>query len=232
MALTKAKILEIMNSGSFDGGVTGNADAKHKLVTCALRNTAGVWAVIDNDTHRPINVASVTSDTSKITVTYNFTASKVCGFACGPDETYIADDITFGASVGVSAANIYARISKTISGYISYGGSAWDISKAPGVVSAVWDTDKLVITHGSLYQDIPNIYNASVTHRGGVHVAELGGVGPEYINVEFYDFTGTKITTPNTNMKFFFEHSGHGAVDPTILTQWGSNIWAIGLFEV
>ena len=205
---------------------------KYKIIACVLRNNSGTWSIHQDAIHASLGVTSVTNDSDKITLNFDFTASKVGSFVCTPDETYINDGIVFGASVGTRNAQIYCRINKEIAGYIYFDGTSWNVSNTYGITSAVWSTDKLVITHSNLYQVAPNIYNADISPRGGIYLPQLNGFGLNTVDVEFFDYAGTKITTPNTNMKFYFRRTAFGTVRPQDLMQSGSNIWVYGVFEV
>jgi hypothetical protein len=213
--------------------IIGKSDKKYKIVACVLRCTSGTWAIFEDANHESVNVASVASDSSKITLTFDFTASKVGTFVCVPDETYVLDGLQFGATCGLNDALITCAINKTIGGYIYYNGSAWVVSNAPGVSSVTWSTDKLIITNENMFQQSPNIYKATISGRGGAYLPQLGSFGLTTIDVEFYDYAGTKITTPDTNMKFYFSRTSFGIVRPQdIGTVAGSNIWVFGIFEV
>lgn len=227
------------NSDTIDSAVhnvvVGTDGKRYQIIACVLRNTAGTWAILDDTGHTPVGVTSVSADATAITLTYNFTSAKIGSLVCCPDETYAADGIIFGASVGDTTATIKASISKTIGGYIFYNGSAWDFSLAPGVTAVEWIAgNTLKVSHSTIYQ--PVNYNCSVVGRAGITNPVLstttGAISEDYILIDFYDWDGTKITTPNTNMKLIFTRTASGLVNPLLLTQTASNIWVYGIFEI
>ena len=54
---------------------------KFRLISCVLRNDGAGWYAIDDSTHAPINVDSVTNDTVSINLLLKFTeSSNKCNF--------------------------------------------------------------------------------------------------------------------------------------------------------
>lgn len=77
------------------------------VVAGAIRvNADEEWHVIEDATHRPQGIASVTSDGSTVTVHFERDASAVITFVATPDETLVAEGIELGASVGTDHAVI------------------------------------------------------------------------------------------------------------------------------
>lgn len=94
--------------GWSSAGATPTVFPKLQQVAGTIRNTGSGWDVLDDSTHESIGVASVSEDTSKITITFDFTATKVVSFVATPDETYTGSDISsIGASVAVTYAELY-----------------------------------------------------------------------------------------------------------------------------
>ena len=208
--------------------IQGVSGERYKIVACVLQNNgSGVWQQIPSANHKSINVASVTNNTETITVNFGFTAKNILSFIAAPDETFVSKGYNFGSSVGVSSAIIQGYRTASIGGYISYNGSAWDFTYATGVSSAVWSTDRLTITHDKCSG---SIIDASC--REGVYICQTGQAAPTVSEVLFFDYAGTKITTPNTNMKCYFSRPGVPLnMDPTVNVP-GANIWCLGIFEV
>ena len=212
--------------------IKGTDGKKYKIVACTLRSTNNVWEIISDSIHHPINVLSVSSDADKITLFFNFESTGIGSLVCTPDDTYAQYGLQFGASVGTGQAIITPRVNRTIGGYITCDGTNFSVANCEGITSAAWSADKLVITHPSVEQAVPNIYKSTVAHRGGNYIAQMGGMGTLNADVEFYDFTGTRITTPNINMKIYFTRPISGKPDMDTLDISGSNIWVFGIFEV
>ncbi|MDB5886182.1 MAG: hypothetical protein JWR74_2353, partial [Polaromonas sp.] len=81
---------------------------KTRVIACVLRqNTAGSgWYLINDAGHNPLGIASVSVVAGQLTITYDFTASKVLSLIAVPDETFAAGGLTCGPSVGLTSAQI------------------------------------------------------------------------------------------------------------------------------
>lgn len=130
-----------------------------------------------------------------------------------------------------------------ISGYISYNGSSWAYTgKMVDEPDISWDIaeNELVVNH--VMSDDTDI---SITARAGGVDAKPDSVGPTFFQVKFYDASGTLITTPSTDMKFFFSRKGYAKtslrygnfavkrgyakVDANKLVSGGGNLWILGI---
>jgi hypothetical protein len=80
---------------------------KYMMVSGVIRNTGDGWELITDDFHDSINVESVSNGKLAITVNHSFTAKKVVSFVVTPDETFVKEGLTAGASVGLDKTNIY-----------------------------------------------------------------------------------------------------------------------------
>jgi len=77
-------------------------------VACVIRRVApNSWYVIDDSGHVPINIKSIAEDHEKITIYYDFHASKVNTFSVTPDETFSRMGLLCGASVGLNKATLF-----------------------------------------------------------------------------------------------------------------------------
>lgn len=210
----------------------GTPGRQYKAVAGVLRNTGGVWACIDDAGHRPLNIASVSQDATTITIVYTFNGSTVGALLCVPDEAYAKEGISFGASVGTGASVISAGVSKTVGGYISYGGAAFAYT-GHGLTDASWVADHLLVTHEKLWVAPTKVFSVAATPRNGGYTCRIGSVGEQSVEVFFYDAAGAQVITPDVNMKFYFTKTGQGEVNPiSALDIVGANIWVIGLIEV
>lgn len=100
-----------------------------------IRCTNGVYSVIDDAGHEPFGIASVQTYPTYVKVTYTSPWTKVAAMQTTPDETYVANDVTVGASVGLGFTNLkFAKGGTTVSpASVCYTGSnvwltAWNAS--------------------------------------------------------------------------------------------------------
>lgn len=83
------------------------AEAAPRQVSAVLRNTGGGWFAINDADHRPMGLASVTSNSTGITLNFSFTAKTVRYFMVTVDETFATQRaLVCGASVGLNYAVI------------------------------------------------------------------------------------------------------------------------------
>jgi len=76
------------------------------VVAGVIRNDGDGWAVIDDQTHTPINIAFVESDARGIVVGFSFDASDIHTFIVGSDEALSLAGVFSGASVNTDRARI------------------------------------------------------------------------------------------------------------------------------
>ena len=89
------------------GNIGGNPTKNHFSIACIPRCTAGVFSLLDDATHTPMNVVSVTQpDSFVIRVNYIRTASKINTFVVGPDDALTPYGVVCGGDVGTAFANI------------------------------------------------------------------------------------------------------------------------------
>lgn len=227
------------------GAVAGPAGRRYRLVSGTIRNTAGVWAPINDANHRPSGIASVDTFSDRIVINYDFTGRLVSSFQATPDDTLAQLGYAVGASVGLSSTTLYLSKPGGLMDYVF-----WDPNGAgPGVAgwksftgvftfpvvggsgpSSIDAANGLRLQHASC--DISAGLAAQANHRGGNYIAAIGSVANTVTYVEFYDFAGVKVTVPNSNMKVWVTRQGSAAVDPTKVTAANNNIWITGLFEL
>ena len=88
-------------------GFSTQALAEKKELHAILRNTGSGWYAIDDANHDPLNVGTVTSDSTKISVGFaDAPIDRIYTFQCTMDEAY-APDYLCGLSVGMSVAEVY-----------------------------------------------------------------------------------------------------------------------------
>lgn len=82
----------------------------------AIRCSGGVYSAIADSGHSPYGIASVTTASSYVRVTFTQTLSTVGDMQITPDETYVQAGISMGGSVGLSYVNIlFAKDGNAIS---------------------------------------------------------------------------------------------------------------------
>ena len=224
---------------------------QYHLISAVLRynTTGGGWDVIGGATHDELLVASVTNNTTSITVNHDtakFGANpKVITCAINTDETYTKYGIRAGASVTSSASTI-TLTQNGVSDRMQYNGSSWDSTR--GLFTAAWDTDRVVFTGdgtpGTITQSIagppsPYIQNTppQVTPYDTPYLAVEDGSGTisgeVFVRVAFYNTTtGARVTTEDTNMKcsIWLPHAHH-ILDPSNFIEDIGNIWYFVLIQ-
>jgi len=215
--------------------IVGNTDKRYKIVACVIRNTGSGFELIDDSSHTPIGVTSVTNDTNEITINYDFTASKVGTLIVGCDEIMVANGMSAGASVGLALSKITAYKSYFVNGYITKSGGGIpsyvvNASLSKGVQSATaFDSLTMEVNH-DLY-DLPNFTTGEAYAKSGDMNAYISSHGLSTTRVKFKnDFVGVDVI-PNDGV-YLFEKAGVSKMNPNDLTYTGSNFWIYGIFEV
>lgn len=209
---------------------------KIRIVAGAIRNTGAGFALISDSEHEPLGIASVTNDTTKITINYDFTATRVLSLVVTPDEIMADNGIFVGASVGTSLSNIYACKNYYVNGYITKSGGAnpayaVDASLSRGVTAAAQfiDAYTMAITHENC--DLPNYVNGRCWAKSGNQNCYISSYGLTSTRVKFKnDFTGADVVPADG--VYVFEKQGFSKMNPNSLTYTGANFWIYGIFEV
>ena len=103
------------------GNIGGSPDKNHFSIGCIPRCTAGVFSLLDDAFHTPMNVSSVSQpDAYSIRINYLRTASKINTFIVTPDDALAPYGVVCGGDVGTSYANIITAA--PFSGEISKSG--------------------------------------------------------------------------------------------------------------
>ena len=147
--------------------------------------------------------------------------------------------------ITISYSNSQANLVPTsnISGYMSYNGTDWvytgDMTDTP---TGVWDgvENEVVVTH--VMSDTTDI---SINGRATAHTAKPDSTSSTTFQVKFYDVSGSLVTTPDTDMKFFFSRKGYAKtslrygtfaikrgyakVDANKLISGSGNLWILGV---
>lgn len=102
-------MVPIANHKAFQlGNISGNADKKHFSIGAIPKcNNLGVFELISDAAHNPMNVASVTQpDQYTIRINYAKTATKINSFIVAPDAELAPYGVVCGGDVGTAFANI------------------------------------------------------------------------------------------------------------------------------
>ena len=203
----------------------------YRIIAAALRNTGGVWNVINSGGHRESGIASVVTNVASITINYSFTASNVASLIVVTDETLALGGYTVGASAGLSSADItIVKPSKTVGCYAFWSGAGFTlIGQGAGNFSiASFTAGVLTLNHDSIDDTI-----CSVVGRGGVLVPQAGGIGATTTAFSFYDWAGVLQTVGSADMKAYVSRSQHASVqDPSLIGTTPANLWVYGVFEL
>lgn len=214
----------------------GAFNSAYKTVAGVIRNDGTGWAQITTGEHVPINIDSVTYDTSIIYVNHAIGAEKVVSLVCTPDETMAGKGFFCGASVGVDQSRIELFRTINLSAYIAYNGSAWVVSYGSGVASVTFSNGILTITHDSVSANSPvgllRVPIAQVNCRNASYLVGVGTAGDTTTQIYIRDYAGNLVTTPTTDMRFYFNRSAVCQVNPTNFVSEGGNIWIYGVFKM
>lgn len=204
-----------------------------------IRNVSGSWELIDDSGHAPINIDSVTTTDTDITVNFGSASGvEVVSFQVTPDEVLTKAGFTAGASVATDKAIIsLAQSIPSYSDYVAYTSGAFLSSN--GVFTCDFTDGVLTLTHPQI---IGTALNVSLTGRPGTAlnytpVISGGTTGSTFMKVEFRNSAGALISAPDTNMRVFATHGGghKSTVDPGDITTTvypNSNLWVSGLLKV
>lgn len=77
------------------------------LLSCTIRNTGSGWAVLNDAAHEPSGIAALVQHPDHIEIQHAATATQVSSVQVTPDETYAAQALRVGISVGLSLSRIY-----------------------------------------------------------------------------------------------------------------------------
>lgn len=218
---------------------TGSSRQLH-IVGCVIRYSAtlGRWGTIyeiDGSGHRPLNVQSISSDTSKITLTYDTSSwganIEPCSFTVTPDEELASQNLFAGASVGTNFAYIYLKKYAGVTDYIYYNGSSWVSYRSRYSLS--WNSSGHYLKCTRLLVDnkIGMVAYPQLTPRSTPVMPVIAEVAVDYLKIQFYDSSGNLMTSPSTDMKVLVSDMGFAEiVNPHTCEDLYGNLWILGLF--
>jgi hypothetical protein len=218
---------------------TDNRDVR--VVAGVIRNSGAGWQLIGDATHKAMNVDSVTSSGSFITIGYpSINGKKVVSFVITPDETFQAEGYQIGASVTPTGANIQLSRILGVSGYFQFNAASGGSFSAPigtpiGITDITWDAANqfAVVSHQGMGASQVHMQPV-VTPRRSTPFTKLEVVSEFSSTFYFVDNAGNKITPPGGS-GFWFSR-GLGQIDRNMnaasVVSGIGNFWFIGLIEV
>lgn len=122
---------------------------KYIQLACIIRQdpATGIWSILDDAGHSPLNVISVEQYDDRVRVNYSFTANKIKSFIAVPDDVLNKTGFVFGGDVGLSYANIAIAKPSPISGYIASGIDGFTILDNVGINTVTYTGGILRIEH-------------------------------------------------------------------------------------
>lgn len=226
-----------LNSGSIDLvnlRELSDGSKKLKIVAGVVRNAGSGWEYINDSYHNPLNLSTVSVDSSgRLVINYGFTAEKVLSLVVCPDETF-ANKYLAGGSVGLSntVINLY-RMPQTYGGMVSIGNDVFNLTYS-SFTSATLNasTGEIRLSHPSL-SDLNAKEKFNITVNAPYNVRpHLGSQGNDYITLYFYDSDGNVLKT-FTSITFFASRIVNSTfVDATNVVDAGGNFWIYGVMEI
>jgi hypothetical protein len=213
-----------------------------EVVLGVLRNTGTGWEVLDDAGHTPLNIDSVSTSATHITVNYaSMGVTDVGSFTVVPDDALASFGFFAGASVGLEQATItLSQSGATYADYVHYDGTNW--ISANGVFTDLTFTGgELTVTHPPIIDD--GSLNVALTPRMGTDASytpvisgAAGSVTATSLKIQFRTSADALQAVANTNMRVYISHGGgNRLVDPTTVTTAkyaNSNLFITGLMKV
>lgn len=78
-----------------------------RLVSGTIRNRGQGWELLNDAGHRPAGISAVITRDDHIEIQHSVGAVRVSSFQVTPDETYAAQGLRVGISVGLALSRIY-----------------------------------------------------------------------------------------------------------------------------
>jgi hypothetical protein len=232
---TATKIGELTESIIQNMGLSSD----YRIVSGIIKNDGAGWFCLNDGTHKPINVDSVSNTTSSITIDYtSLGATEMVSFLFSPDETY-SGDYTMGNSFALDKAVIQIKnLSKTGKALINHTGSGvFTISDPYGSdfsgLSTSYNSSTGLLTINHSYADgTPNLWDMT----GNTQI--VSGLNAESYTatyVKFYNLDGTQQTLldPEVN-RFLLERQVvvKSLADPNDVNNTLGNFYFLGILKI
>lgn len=236
-AVSRNQVTGAMRAGAGYAGLSGYglSGGNYAIVSGVIRNydDSNGWVLVTEAGHVALNILSVTTGASSITVNFNLAdGDSVSTFIAVPDDTLAGAGFTVGASVVPSAATIVLKQqTKKISDYVSWNGSAFTSQNSVFTIGS-FTAGLLTLTHPTVVT-VPATVQLQM--RSGVYIPAWETASSGTTTIKFFDYAGTLITTADTNMKLYVNRGlPSGNDDPALVnttTYPSSNIWFFGIIR-
>lgn len=220
--------------------------AGYEIVACVIRNTGSGWFAIDDVDHTPLNVDSVSNNTSTVEIDYSsIGASEVVSLVACPDETY-AGKYDFGASVGVETANISIaeRQKRIVRALLTHDGAGnIAVSAQDGVTTATLNAEDNEVTvnhsacNGTMFtmKDMPQTFATEATMYAPSTYSD-STTETKFI-LKNLDGSDKTLGTPEWKRCRFvreIEHEGLDkvALNPNNVSEATGNVWIFGIMKI
>lgn len=201
-------------------------DNMQKIVplACFVTVEDGVWKLLDDEGHTPINVTGVANNGGVLTIYHTPTAKVVGGLTITPNHKYLEQGIFAGASVGVTFSNIEFKRNLTAGGlFMLQGGAITAVQGYCNLIESVeWNaaTTAFEITIGTWMNPYPTAVNVSFLTEGRFSVCGCGS--GRSIQVKVYDKDGNLITDPEVAGGFWLNVSYDQKLSASDLAEYTS----------
>lgn len=201
------------------------------VISCAIRNVAGVWAIIDDVDHTPIGVSTVTQDNTNNWFNLFYTRSdynEVVSMAYSVDETYARNLYWVGASVGTTYSRFELYIDKCYAYLRGDAAFVSNSSNSKGINTTSWNSTTGILTITTWpYTGI----DVSAISGHPDYRCVITGVSGNNINIQFVNNSGVVETTATNRMIVYFSRTGSRRVENINANEPNSNIWVYGVMK-
>ena len=189
------------------------ADGKHgRTIAGVLRrsSTSDNWQYIDDTTHQPVNLSTLTVVNDNLEMAHSFTATKIGGLSVTPDETMTAKGVTVGASVGTTKTllSFYAPISAVIigNGTVQYGN---EYTKSLLNIENLEDGSGLKINHPTVSAGLGDVPSVSefLEQGNGMYNSLRFSYNTNFVQVQHYDYLNGLIEYNTTTSSWVYTTS-------------------------
>lgn len=192
----------------------------------ALYPSTCEWA--NDSQHEPLGFTSKGFTEGGIMVNYP-KVSKVVSFVITPDDALLKEGyIVAGSQVGLEATLFYVGRQLNIYGEANYSNGQWSVNYKPDKTVYFDDIGGgiLKVHHSDDAGTIP----VMLTGRGDSYVPKVGGIGPDYFEVIFFNQQGKQVTQFDSKCNFLFSRSGYKVVDASTENfPVNGNFWLQGI---
>ena len=208
---------------------------KIKIVAGAIRNSGTGWAFINDTYHNPINLSTISVDSSGLLqIDYGFTAKKVLSLVVAPDET-LSRYYSCGCSVGLSysSAKIYALP-------ITYGGLVTIANDAVTTTNSTFTSGTINSTTGEIRLYHPTVASLQAGEKFNISLSsptnavKLGSQGNDYVSLFVMDSNGDVIKTFGATTVTLYVNRDVNAhfVNAENVVSVDGNFWIYGVMEI